>query len=376
MERVIMYIIIVGRGYPTNKYKTNGIFEVDQAKSLARYGHKVIYISIDLRSFRHKRKMGRESFFCDNVFIEAINVPCGAIPKSLLYFIGIAAMKKTLKKVLEKYGKPDIIHSHFPDISYICAKAIRKSDIPFVITEHSSKVNQGTLKHNERRALIYAYRQANKILAVSNHLCDIIQRDFNLKAVCVPNIVDLTLFSYSYNDNHRAYVFISVGNLLPIKRMLLLVESFLEAIKICPELKLYIFGEGIEKNKLQKLINVGRASNNIFLMGIHTRDEIARYFKNCGIFILLSESETFGVAYVEALASGVPVIATYCGGPADYIEQGVNGRLVDEKGIVEAILETYKDNKLFNRKKIADDIKNRYSERKTVETLIGIYESP
>jgi len=52
----VMYVLFIARGYPTNKYKTYGIFEFDQAKALAKQGHKVVYAAIDLRSIRRWRK--------------------------------------------------------------------------------------------------------------------------------------------------------------------------------------------------------------------------------------------------------------------------------------------------------------------------------
>ena len=57
-----MYILIIARGYPTEKYKMNGIFEFDQAKALVQAGHKVIYTAVDVRSIRRCRKWGFESF--------------------------------------------------------------------------------------------------------------------------------------------------------------------------------------------------------------------------------------------------------------------------------------------------------------------------
>lgn len=88
-EEIFMYILIVARGYPSERYKMNGIFEFDQAKALAKAGHKVIYAAIDVRSIRHKRQWGFESFKKDGVQIEAINIPCGGIHRIIQYQIPI-----------------------------------------------------------------------------------------------------------------------------------------------------------------------------------------------------------------------------------------------------------------------------------------------
>lgn len=79
-----MNVLIIARGYPTNKYKMNGIFEFDQAKALVEAGHNVFYAAIDLRSLRRWRKWGIERKSIDGVNIYAINIPCGRIPKIVL----------------------------------------------------------------------------------------------------------------------------------------------------------------------------------------------------------------------------------------------------------------------------------------------------
>jgi len=128
-----MYVLIVARGYPSERYKTNGIFEFDQAKALANAGQKVIYAAIDVRSIRRTRKWGFESFKKEGVQIEAINIPCGRIPEIILNRIRIMALRKLYKHINNKYGQPEIIHAHFLSYGYIAVKAFEKSNIPLVV---------------------------------------------------------------------------------------------------------------------------------------------------------------------------------------------------------------------------------------------------
>ena len=65
-----MKIFIIARGYPTDKNPLLGIFEFDQARALKKRGHEVIYVAIDLRSFRRKRKFGYNSFIKERINIE------------------------------------------------------------------------------------------------------------------------------------------------------------------------------------------------------------------------------------------------------------------------------------------------------------------
>ena len=105
-----MKIFIVSRGYPSDKYVTNGIFEFDQARALAKAGHQVVFLAVDLRSIRRKRKFGRESFEKDGVLVEAVNVPCGKIPQGLLRTVRKNSLKN-LYKSCEKNTENPILYT-------------------------------------------------------------------------------------------------------------------------------------------------------------------------------------------------------------------------------------------------------------------------
>ena len=78
-----MYTMFVARGYPTEKYKTYGIFEFDQAKALAQNGVKVVYAAIDLRSIRRWRRWGIYIRKIDGVEVYSINIPIGNLCKPI-----------------------------------------------------------------------------------------------------------------------------------------------------------------------------------------------------------------------------------------------------------------------------------------------------
>ena len=137
-----MRIYIVSRGYPSERFVTHGIFEFDQAKALVAYGHEVIYIALDMRSFRRKRRMGRESFIKDGVQIESINIPCGKMPSFLLHPIRKQALIRVYNECVKKYGKPDIVHAHFQEIAFTTVHALKNIAVPLVMTEHLSSLNE------------------------------------------------------------------------------------------------------------------------------------------------------------------------------------------------------------------------------------------
>ena len=186
-------IIII---FASEKYKMNGIFEFDQAKALAQAGLKVIYAAIDLRSIRRTRQWGYESFKKDGVQIEAINIPCGRVPKTLLNKVGIIALKKLYKQILSKYGKPDVVHAHFIGFGYIAAKVFAESQIPMVLTEHFSEMNKTALSPYLLKLGEYTYHRMNQVITVSNALANNIKCTFGVQAITIPNILDTTNFQY------------------------------------------------------------------------------------------------------------------------------------------------------------------------------------
>lgn len=112
-------------------------------------------------------------------------------------------------------------------------------------------------------------------------------------------------------------------------------------------------------------------------MGVVKRDEIAEKFRESDCFVLLSKHETFGVAYIEALASGLPVIATRCGGPEDFIDES-NGILVgvDNEAEIEKALKKMRYREMeFDRERISKEAIKNFSPETIAERLSKIYEA-
>lgn len=373
-----MYTLIVSRGYPSERYKMNGIFEFDQAKALVKTGHKVIFMVIDIRSFRRKRKWGYESFIKDGVQIEAINIPVGRLPNYFLSSIRILAFKKLYKKILNKYGKPDVIHAHFINYGYVIARSFsdKKNEVPLVLSEHFSGINKEVLDAHLMRLGKYTYPRMDKVIAVSQYLANGIKKKFKIDAEVIPNIVDTSSFVYKKsNKKNNEFNFISTGRLVTGKRMHLLVEAFYNAFSDRKNVNLYIYGEGPERTRLEKLIQQYGLVKQVHLKGLVERKEIAKKMSESDCFVLASKLETFGVAYIEALVMGLPVIATKCGGPEDFVHDE-NGLLIpvdNVESLTSALLYLYKNINRYNRKEISEEASRKFSPESIANELISLY---
>ena len=372
-----MYTLFVARGYPTEKYKTYGIFEFDQAKALAKAGVKVVYAAVDYRSIRRWRQWGIRKTRKDGVDIYSINIPIGNIPKHILRKLSIKGLKRLYKTIEKDQGKPDLIHAHFINEAYSASFLKKDLNIPLVVTEHSSKINTSSIEEKLLHDAKRAYKSADRVIAVSTALVKKIDENFNIKATYIANIVDLNIFKYKEKKQKDGFLFVSTGNLIPLKRMDLLIESFYETFKNKEDVYLKIFGQGVEKDKLQSLINKYKLEEKVELMGLCSREDIAATLNKADCFVLASQSETFGVAYTEALAMGVPVISTRCGGPEGFINQQ-NGLLIDvddKAQLIDAMEYMYNNIGQYKREEISEEIKAKFSSQVVAKEIIDIYKS-
>ena len=370
-----MKVLIISRGYPTGKYPLNGIFEFDQAKALANLGHKVIFASVDMRSIRRIRKWGIEKIKKEGIEIYGINLPIGRVPKSILSFFTVYGLKKLYTIIEEEQGKPDIMHSHFTGISYAATKLKEINNVPLVMTEHSSLINKVDIDKELFKIARITYKGVDKIITVSPTLKRRIEDKFNIKSNYIPNIVDLDIFKYEVKNRNGKFNIVSTGNLIDVKRMDLTIQSFYEAFSNNTNATLTIFGHGPNRKMLEILIEKYKLNERVKLMGQCTRNEIAKKLKETDLFVLASQSETFGVAYLEALAMGIPVIATKCGGPESFVNDN-NGILIDvnsRKQLVNAMKFMYENIDNYDKEAISNHTKQMFSAEAVGELILNEY---
>ena len=371
-----MKILIVGTGLPSKRFPLNGIFEFDQAKALSKIGHEIIFAAVDCRSIRRWRKFGFDCKDIDGIKTYVLNIPMGPLPDWALFrtrAICFAALYGVIEK---RGGKPDIVHGHFGlGAGYASAMLCNKYRLPLVITEHDSDINARKIKRDQVVRLNNAYRIANKVVAVGNGVARRIKEYTNVDAIIIPNIVDTSSFNFQSRRDHDDFNFVSVGNLIYGKGMDLLINSFHAAFKYEPHVKLFIYGDGVERHSLKKLVISFGLADRIRFMGAYPRINIADKFRECDCFVLASRAETFGVVYIEALASGLPVIATKCGGPEDFVNE-LNGILVtvdDEKALIDAMLYMYAHSQSYDARQISKETINIFSPETIARRLTQVY---
>lgn len=368
-----MKIAIVSRGVPTKDDPLNGIFELDQAKALVGQGVEVAIVAIDFRSMDYKRKYGLLKYDLNGIKVFELSLPLGVYRRAIPMLQRLFLM--AFRAMLKSFGQPDVIHAHFYSIAAIASIAKEKYGIPFFITEHSSKLNKpaNQISALDKQLASNAFLYCDKLICVSETLRKNILQNFGRDSIVIPNMVDNESFHYLEQvKKDLPFVFVSVGNLIPIKAFDKLIESF---SRVKETAKLCIIGDGPERENLQNQIYKLQLCSQVELLGRLNRYEINNVFQKSHVFVLPSQSETFGVSYIEAMYAGLPVIATRCGGPESFVDES-NGVLVpvnDVEALAKAMQTMRDDFDIFDPRQISANCIARFSPEVIAKQTIKTY---
>jgi len=360
-------ILIISRGIPVKDDPMLGIFEWDQAKALRAMGHEVTFFAVDLRSARHKRSFGIFQREIHGIRVFVYSMPVGAVPPGILVKLGFAGLKQLFLHAFPEDGLPDVMHAHFTEMGCMAAELSEKTGIPLVITEHSSIMGNDEVPDKLLRVAKKGYAAADRLIAVSGALSQKILEHTGVESRVIHNIIDDRVFQRYPKEKHAGYHFISVSNLIPRKRISLLLEAFAELTGKAadPEgasdgenrdMYLDIVGDGEERQRLEELASQLGVAERVTFHGRLSREEIAKRFSLADCFILPSELETFGVVYAEAMMAGLPVIATACGGPEDFVtkDTGLLGVYNTKEELAGAMEELYRNREAYRADTIRD----------------------
>jgi glycosyltransferase involved in cell wall biosynthesis len=293
-----------------------------------------------------------------------------------------------------KIENPDILVSALPHINTISAISIffLRSKTKLVITEHTtfSMLPSTARTLTKRLAAKFIlptlmkifYPVARVIICVSNGVAEdlslILKNSQKIKIIYNP-VTEEKIYSLSEENLvedsvlfEKEPVIIAIGRLVKAKDY----PTLLNAFKIVLEkksAKLIILGEGPEEVFIKKLVKDLRILEKVFFLGF--KKNPYKYLKNSSVFVLSSIREGFGNVIVEAMACGVPVVATDCkSGPAEIIQNGVNGILVEQQNpekLAEAILEILNNSEFSKNLSEAGKLRAQYF---SIEKSVKNYE--
>jgi len=380
-----MHVLVIPGAYP-GKYSTYaGIFFQQMTEATAEQGIKVGVIAPEIMPFRNTLKFTNWLIFGKTyTTISANGVPIyrkvgmniTPLNRRFNEFIFVKYALTLYKAYIKDHGVPDIIHAHTSLWAGLAALEIKiKHGTSYIITEHSSAFlkNSHSIRDNHINEMVF--KHASLRIGVSNALIKAIQSKHRYPFRLIPNSVNTANFSLRTRKGTAPEKLISVGTLLKVKGYDYLLHAFHKCIIIVPNLHLTFVGDGPERENLRKLSQELNIQKNVTFLGARSSIEIAELLKEHDIFVSSSLHETFGVAIIEALASGLPVVATNCGGPLDTINEK-NGKIckkADAESLFEAILYVYTNYLLYSPESIRQNAEQKYGKASVINQLLIAY---
>lgn len=374
-----MKVLFITRGYPSPEDPMAGNYEAVQARAIAAKGHEVSVIGIKWLSLRHvftSTKVSHRVVDGINVY-EATKVYPGIryinLPK-WERFTKTWIFRKVFNKYVKECGMPDIVHVHIILYAPPAVFLKTKYNLPFIITEHWSKMKADKLELQVRNQT-FAYQYADRVICVSDALAESLRNKCNVDSLVINNMVSDQFFeSCKIERNDREIRFVGVGALRKDKRFDMLVEAF--ALCHFPEqVRLDIIGEGEERLLIESKIKEFNVGGQVRLLGVRTSEEVNKLLCQSDCFVLSSRSETFAIVVIEAMAKGLPVIATRCGGPETFVrpEDGLLVEKENAKELAKALKYMAGHYQEYNADEIRQHCHDNFSQGVIADKIIDVY---
>ncbi len=368
-----MNILILTHSYPDVNNTWRGIFINDQAKVLSLdHDVTVVYFKVDYSHFApfagYRYSIKESGTLTEYIVTTGRSFP---VINQLKYLYG--TYRFINEHILDK-KRIDIINSHLSYPAGFLGTIIQKiKSIPNIITEHTwIKKHFRSIVH--RLCVVYALKNSSCIIAVSNALKEDISLYCKNQIRIIPNVVDadrFPLLEAKKTGRLNLGILGGLGNNRKGLDILLKSASLLHDIN----LHLHIGGDGILLPHYKRMaIDLGIYENCTFY-GQVLPGNVTEFYSRLDIFVLPSRDETFGVVIIEAMACGLPVIATKCGGPQEIItsETGLLIAPENELELADAI-RYMSDNLLsFNRAGIKKYAGEKYGPETFLKNISLVY---
>ena len=346
-----------------------GEFCLDQAKALKAVGHEVRIMSNVQLGF----SIGGKDYFVlpscryehEQDGITVFQAFQRGIPKAIRWNMKrwVAIVCDMFDDYVARYGKPDILHAHCAKwAGYAAMRISRKYGIPYVITEHLSKLvfekEFGPAPSDTWQIplLKACYREAKMVVPVSEELVDNIAcyfgKDYRWQAIS--NTIDTDFFHYQPRSPRegRAFRFCCLANYWPLKGYDVLIPAFQQLRKSGVNAELHIAGRGTDSAEC-----LSKLSDGIKSHGLIDKEAVRALLYQSDALVLASRSEVQPLVLLEAMSTGIPVIATDCIPQSLRIEGGCSIVPVDETDTLAEAMKSVVQETSFDGKAVSEKVR-------------------
>ncbi len=312
--------------YPT--YGGSGVMATELGKDLALRGHEVHFISYAL-PFRLNQ-------YVENIFFHEVETSSYPLFEFPLYSLALASK---MAEVVE-FENLDLLHVHYAiphaTSAYLAKEMLKgKRELKIITTLHGTDITLVGLEPSFLPLVKFSIDQSDGVTAVSrflkektitNYLCD---KDIEV----IPNFVDTDLYKPKLNGEFKKHiadenekVLVHTSNFRVVKRVADTIRIFEKIHDKIPS-KLILVGDGPDRSECERLCRQKGLDDKVKFLG--KQDALVEILTSSDIFLIPSQSESFGLAALEAMACGLPVISSSVGGLPELIRHNETGFIAE-----------------------------------------------
>lgn len=336
--------------YPT--FGGSGVVATELGLALAAEGHVVHFITYD-----RPVRLGRD---IANIFYHEVRVSDYPLFDYQPYELLLTS--KLVDVVLHE--QLDLLHVHYAiphaSAAWMAQQILRGKGIhiPFITTLHGTDITLVGRDPSFEPVITYAIEHSTAVTAVSESLRRETFEHFPVKRdiEVIPNFIRTERYGGQPDRSLRQRfapngekLLVHVSNFRPVKRVLDVLKVFLEVHGRMPA-RLLLIGDGPDRQAAEALCRANGTCGDVLFLGKMTEPDAV--VASCDLFVQASETESFGLAALEAMACGVPVVSTNTGGTPEVVEHGVSGLLNpvgDVQGMAGNVLAILKDQTTLQR---------------------------
>ncbi len=357
--------------YPT--YGGSGVVATELGKGLAKRGHQIHFISYAMPM--------RLNGFVNNIFYHEVEIATYPLFEFPLYTPALAS------KMVEvaKFEKLDVIHAHYAiphaTSAYIAKQVLNDEHLRIITTLHGTDITLIGLEPSFLPVMKFSIEKSDGVTAVSRFLKEktITNYSINKEIEVIPNFVDTQLFTRMADANlrktiapHGEKILIHTSNFRIVKRVTDVIKIFNLVVKKIPS-KLVLVGDGPDRSNCENLCRDLQLGDSVTFLG--KQAELVELLSAADLFLMPSQSESFGLSALEAMACEVPVISSSVGGLPELVVHGETGYIA-EIGDIERMAK-YAIELLLNdtrREMFAKAGRKRAVENFDIDEIVGVYE--
>jgi N-acetyl-alpha-D-glucosaminyl L-malate synthase BshA len=359
--------------YPT--FGGSGVVATELGMALADKGHEVHFITYN--------QPVRLDFLSHNLHFHQVVIEEYPLFEYQPYEL---ALSTKMVEVVRKYSL-EVLHVHYAIphayAAYMAKQMLKEKglDVRVVTTLHGTDITLVGSHPTYKSAVEFSINNSDVVTAVSNNLKETTNKLFNITKdiKVIYNFIDAKKYDNAQKEECKRIalaqpherIFTHVSNFRPVKRVEDVVKIFSEVRKEIPA-KLLMIGEGPERAKAENLVKELNIIDDVFFLGNST--EVAKILCYTDVFLLPSQTESFGLAALEAMAAGSAVISTNTGGLPEVNIHGKTGFLSNLGDVADmaknailiakeaATLEVFKENA------------KKHTKQFTLESILPVYE--